>query len=203
MSRQPGRARAGYPHCVSDPIILGYDPQTLRELIDVEAAEARLAEVAPYRSLTALNEQVVLLRLLDRLDEAFEVAQLAYRQSRFTGAREDALAARIRRAQVQHRQGRLEPALVELSGAVDEAISHEWHQHAGSALHSRGRIRFELGDYAAALADFEQALQEREHEGTPHGQVEATTYAIRATRAIIEGEEHPRSEGGRIAPLDA
>lgn len=177
-----------------DPIILGYDPETLRELVDVAAAEARLDEVREFRSLAALNEQVVLLRVLDRLDEAFEVAQAAYRQSRFTGAREDALAARIRRAQVQHYQGKLDAALVELSGCVDEAIVHDWHEHAGFALQHRGKLRFEQHDFNGALEDFELALEHREREGIPAHQVESTKFAMRATRAILEGAETPLDE---------
>ena len=188
-----------------EPIILGYDPATLRERIDADAAEARLAEIRPFRSLMALNEQVALLRMLGRLDEAFEIAQTAYRQSRFTGAREDALAARIRRAQVQHAQGKLDVALVELSGCVDEAITHEWHEHAGFALHHRGRMRFEQGDLNGALADFEQALVERAHDGVPAHQVESTKFAIRATRALQDGSSEPLESHATesIPPLEA
>lgn len=177
-----------------EPIILGYDPETLRERIDVGAAEARLAEVRQFRSLAALNEQVALLRMLDRLDEAFDIAQAAYRQSRFTGAREDALAARIRRAQVQQYQGKLDTALVELSGCVDEAVLHEWHEHAGFALQHRGKVKFEQGDYRAALEDFVLAQEHREHEGIPPNQLESTKFAVRATRAIIDGGELPPDE---------
>lgn len=198
---------AGYPRRVPEPIILGYDPETLRERIDVEAAETRLADVQPFRSLAAMNEQVALLRMLGRLDEAFELAQAAYRQSRFTGAREDALAARIRRAQVQQYQGKLDAALIELSGCVDEAVTHEWHEHAGFALQHRGRVKFDQGDYRGALDDFERALEERGHEGIPPHQVESTTFAIRATRAIIDGSgataETDAAVRPGIPPLDA
>lgn len=189
-----------------DPIILGYDPETLRERVDVAAAEARLEEVRPFRSLAALNEQVVLLRLLDRLDEAFDVAQAAYRDSRFTGAREDALGARIRRAQVQHYQGKHDTALVELSGCVDEAIAHEWHELAGFALHYRGRLRFEQHDFAGALEDFELAVEQRDREGIPPHQLESTRFAVRATRAILDGAESPSDDepsGSGIPTLDA
>lgn len=177
-----------------EPIILGYDPETLRERVDVDAAEARLADVQAFRSLAALNEQVALLRLLDRLDEAFDVAQAAYRQSRFTGAREDALAARIRRAQVQHYQGKHDAALIELSGCVDEAIAHDWHEHAGFALQYRGRLRFEQHDFSGALEDFELALEHRDREGISAHQIESTKFAIRATRAILDGSETPADE---------
>lgn len=193
------------------PIILGYDPETLRERIDVTAAEARLAEILPFRSLTALNEQVALLRMLGRLDEAFDTAQAAYRQSRFTGAREDALAARIRRAQVQQFQGKHDVALTEMNGCVDEALTHEWHELAGFALQHRGKVHFELGELQEALADFEAALAERQHEGVPGNQLESTKYAIRVTRERLGGATEPADDvsstpadaGHGVSPLDA
>ena len=52
----------------------------------------------------------MLLRLLGRLDEAYEVANEAVRQARFTGDREQLLGARIRRAQVLQYQGKYEEA---------------------------------------------------------------------------------------------
>ena len=105
------------------PIILGYDPATLKERIDEDAATARLEEISHLRSLQALNERVTLLRLLGDVDGAYDTAQAAYRQSRFTGAREDALAARVRRGSVDLARGRTEDALRDLTGCVDEALS--------------------------------------------------------------------------------
>ena len=97
--------------------IIGYDPITLREKVDLLAAGARLAELGNLRSLAALNEKVALLRLVGRLDEAWEIANEALRQSRFTGNREQAVASRIRRAQVLQFQGKLEEAVSELTTA--------------------------------------------------------------------------------------
>lgn len=184
------------------PIILGFDPATLRERIDTDAAQARLAEIGRYRSLTALNERVTLLRLLDRLDEAFEVAQMALRQSRFTGSREDSLAARIRRAQVMHAQGKLEPALHELTGCVEEAVAHEWAPLAGFALQQRGKVRFELGDFQEALDDFERAAAYRQADGVPQDQERASRYAVRVARARLEGGDAPADDEEPIRSID-
>lgn len=169
------------------PIILGYDPDTLREHIDVAAAEARLEQISHLRSLAALNERVALLRMLGHLDAAFDEAQAAYRQSRFTGAREDALAARIRRAVVQQYQGKTDQALRELDGCVDEARTHEWMTLAAFALQHRGKTHFDRGEFDAALADFELALKFRTDIEAPIDQVESSKFAIRAVRAKLDG----------------
>lgn len=171
------------------PIILGYDPETLRERIDVAAAEARLAQIAHLRSLAATNERVALLRMLGRLDDAFDDAQSAYRQSRFTGAREDALAARIRRAVVQQYQGKTEVALRELDGCVDEARTHEWSGLAAFALQHRGKTHFDRGELEAALQDFEEALKLRSEGQSPADQIESSKFAVRVVRDRLRGEE--------------
>lgn len=171
------------------PIILGYDPDTLRERIDVAAAEERLAQIAHLRSLAATNERVALLRMLGRLDEALEAAQDAYRQSRFTGAREDALAARVRRAVVHQYQGKAETALRELDGCVDEARTHEWTALAAFALQHRGKTRFDLGELELALADFEEALRLRTEAGAQADQIESSKFAVRVTRDRLRGDE--------------
>ena len=38
-------------------LILGYDPETLREQVDLDACDARLAELGEQRSLQALLER--------------------------------------------------------------------------------------------------------------------------------------------------
>lgn len=183
-------------------IILSFDPHTLRERIDVDAANERLAEVEMYRSLTALNQQVTLLRLLGRYDEAFDKAQAAARQSRFTGSREDSLEARIRRAQVEHYRGKLDTALGELTNCVDEAIAHEWSALAGFALFNRGRLHFEMDRPEEALADFERALKFREADSTAIEQTVATKFAIRAVRAKIEGHSVPDDQPEPLSTID-
>jgi tetratricopeptide (TPR) repeat protein len=189
---------------VSDsPIILGYDPETLRERIDADAATARLEEISKFRSLAALNEQVALLRMLGRLDEAFERAQTAARQSRFTGSREDSLAARVRRAQVTQYQGKLEAALGELTNCVEEAVAHDWAELAGFALQHRGKVLFELERYDEALADFERALKFRESDGIPADQKNSTKFAIRVVRAKLEGAGTPDEFDEPVTSINA
>ncbi|MFD2674528.1 tetratricopeptide repeat protein [Gulosibacter bifidus] len=184
------------------PIILSFDPETLRERIDVDAANERLAEAERFRSLTALNEQVTLLRLLGRYDEAFDKAQAAARQSRFTGSREDSLEARIRRAQVEHYRGKLETALGELTNCVDEAVAHEWGALAGFALYNRGKVHVELERLDDALHDFERALKFREADSNAGDQVDATKFAIRAVRAKIEGHSAPDEQAEPFSAID-
>lgn len=193
--------RAGTLHRVSAaPIILGYDPETLRERIDPEAALARLEVVQQFRSLSAMNERVSLLRLLGRLEEAFELAQAAYRQSMFTGSREDILAARIRRAVVTQFQGeqdpaKLELAVSELTTCAEEALSRDWHVLAGFALQHRGKVHFDRADYQAALADFEQAEVLRRRDGVPPDQLASTQFALQVVRELLG------SPGGAPAPV--
>ena len=184
------------------PIILSFDPQTLRERIDVDAANERLAEIERYRSLTALNQQVTLLRLLGRYDEAFDKAQAAARQSRFTGSREDSLEARIRRAQVDHYRGKTDTALGELTNCVDEAVAHEWGTLAGFALYNRGKLLFELDQLEEALADFERALKFREADSQAVDQTTATKFAIRAVRAKLEGHSSPDEQTEPFTAID-
>ncbi|WP_125106951.1 tetratricopeptide repeat protein [Gulosibacter massiliensis] len=185
------------------PIILGYDPETLRERIDMDAATARLEEISQFRSLAALNEQVALLRMLDRLDEAFDKAQDAARQSRFTGSREDSLAARVRRAQVTQYQGKLDLSLNELTNCVEEAIAHDWAELAGFALQHRGKVLFELERYDESLADFERALKFREGDGIPADHANSTKFAIRVVRAKLEGDRTPDEFDEPITSINA
>ena len=49
-------------------IILGYDPTTLREKVDLVAAGERLDELGEQRNTAALNEKIGLLRLVGRTD---------------------------------------------------------------------------------------------------------------------------------------
>lgn len=198
-ARSPTPAvRAGTLQRVSAaPIILGYDPETLRERIDPEAARARLDVVQQFRSLAAMNERVSLLRLLGRLDEAFDLAQAAYRQSMFTGSREDILAARMRRAVVTQFQGeedpaKLELAISELTTCAEEALSRDWHVLAGTALQHRGKVHFDRGDYQAALADFEQAEVLRRRDGVPPDQLASTQFALQVVRELLgSGDRTP------------
>ncbi|WP_291057524.1 hypothetical protein [Herbiconiux sp.] len=166
-------------------IITGYDMTTLREKVDVRAASERLDELGQLRSLSALNEKVVLLRLLGRLDEAFTIANEAVRQARFSGDREQALGARIRRAQVQQFQGKYPSALQELGLCVEEAQTHEWGTLEATATLSRGKVHFETGDFDAALVDFKAAVFLMERLGASIDQLESSLVAVAVTESFL------------------
>ena len=168
-------------------IILGYDPGTLREKVDLAAAGRRLDELGELRSLSALNERVSLLRLVGRLDEAWDAANEALRQSRFAGDREQLALARIRRAVVQQHMGKLEPAIVELSGVVNEAHAHDWHSVEAYALQQRGTVRFDQKEFPLALVDFRAALDLRLHIESSPDQVESSMIAIAVTESFLDG----------------
>ena len=87
--------------------------------------------------------------MLDRLDEAFEIANQALRQARFTGDRQDFVLCRVRRAQVMQFQGKLEEAASELTQCVLESETHEWNLTAAFARETRGKVHFEQDDPTA------------------------------------------------------
>ncbi|MDA3805965.1 hypothetical protein PED38_14275 [Clavibacter sp. CT19] len=169
-------------------IIIGYDRDTLREKVDLRAAGERLDELENLRSLSAITEKVALLRMLSRLDEAWDMANAAVRQARFTGDRETLLACRIRRAQVQQYQGKLDIALQDLGGCVDEARAHEWYALEAFALQHRGKVHFDRGDYRLALSDFEDAYTLRTREGLPSDQLESSALAIDVAKERIAAQ---------------
>ena len=158
---------------------------TLREKVDLQAAVDRLDELGKLRSLSELNEKVVLLRLLDRLDEAFTIANEAVRQARFSGDREQALGARIRRAQVQQYQGKYTAALQELGLCVEEAQTHEWGTLEAVATLSRGKVHFEMEDYEAALVDFKAAVFLMERLGASIDQLDSSLVAVAVTESLL------------------
>ncbi|GAA2241450.1 hypothetical protein N1031_12145 [Herbiconiux moechotypicola] len=164
-------------------IITGYDTATLRETIDEGAVSARLRELGQLRSLSALNEKVVLLRVSGRVDEAWPIANEALRQARFSGDREMALGARIRRAQVQQYQGKLAAALQELGLCVEEAQTHEWGTLEAAATFARGRVLFDLGDFDGALVDFKSTVFAMERQGASLDQLEGPLMGVAAAEA--------------------
>lgn len=153
--------------------------------MDLRKAGERLDELGELRSLSALNEKVSLLRLVGRLDEAWETSNEAVRQARFTGNREQLLASRIRRAQVQQYQGNLDDAQAELSHCVLEAETHEWSKIAAVARQHRGRVHFEQGDLDAALADFTAVVFLLEKAGASAGQIDTSLIAVAVVESFI------------------
>ena len=140
------------------------------------------------RSLSALNEKTVLLRLLGRLDEAIEIGNEAVRQARFTGDREQLLGARIRRAQVLQYQGKTDEAVVELTGCVDEARGREWTALEAFAIQSRGKVYFDTGDYENALSDMTAAVFLREKLGASPAEIQAALTAVAVVQSALDAQ---------------
>ena len=185
-TRPPPAAPLGRP--VKDTIltiIIGYDAVTLREKVDLPAAAERLHDLGQLRSLSALNEKVTLLRLLDRLDEAFEIANQALRQARFTGDRQDFVLCRIRRAQVMQFQGKLEEAAAELTQCVLESETHEWSLTAAFARETRGKVRFEQHELEGSLNDLTAAVFQREKAGASPDELESALIAVAVVESFI------------------
>jgi tetratricopeptide (TPR) repeat protein len=174
---------------MSDSIIIGYDPVTLREKVDESALEARLDELGQLRSSDALNERVALLRLAGRLDEAWDVANEAVRQARFGGDRERLLLARVRRAQVQQFTGKLDAALVDLTSCVNEARAHDWASAEAFALQHRGKVNFELGNIPESLRDFRDALTIRVRIHSSPDMIDSSMIAIAVAEQVLESQD--------------
>lgn len=177
-------------------IIIRHDPATLREEIDVAAAEERLAEIGALRSLAALTEKAELLRLLDRVDEAWDVANEAVRRTRFSGDRAELLTARVRRARLMQLRGRTDEALSELALCVEEARTHEWHLEHSFALKHRALAFFELGEYGRAARDFDAATALGERVGVPEEELELARLGFSAASEFQdESARGPRTDG--------
>ena len=91
-------------------LILGYDPETLREQVDLDACDARLAELGDQRSLQALLERVWLLKVLGRLEDALVISEESVRVARMAGTRKDLLRSRILHATINQWRGALAAA---------------------------------------------------------------------------------------------
>ena len=143
--------------------ILGYDPETLREKVDLPACRERLDEIGEQRSLPALLERVWLLKVLDRAEDALVLSEQSVRVARMGGTRKDLLRARILHATVLQRRGARAAAIQELTMCAEE---------------HRGKVHFDAGDYEDARADFKKALFLRQESGTPDDQLESTLLAI-------------------------
>jgi tetratricopeptide (TPR) repeat protein len=166
----------------------------LRERVDLRAAGDRLDELGSLRSMSALNEKTVLLRLLDRLDEALTIGTEAVRQARFTGDREQLIGARIRRAQVLQYLGKFDEAVVELSDCVTEARGREWTALEAFAIQSRGKVYFDMKEYDNALSDMTAAVFLREKLGASPAEIEGALTAVAVVQALSEAR---RDDAGR------
>lgn len=160
--------------------IHGYDPETLREIIDPAECRARLAEIGQQRSLPALLERVWLLKVLGELDEALSLSEQAVRLARMSGTRKDLLRARILHASVQHWRGAYAAAEYELSTCADEAEGQGWGSIAAFALQHRGKTRYDAGDINGARADFKRTLFLRQDAGATDAELEPTLLCVEA-----------------------
>ncbi|MGO4534667.1 hypothetical protein [Leifsonia sp. 2MCAF36] len=136
----------------------------------------------------------MLLRLLDRLDEAHEVANEAVRQARFTGDREQLLGARVRRAQILQYQNKADEAVVELTGCVDEARGREWTALEAFAIQNRGKVYFDTGDYENALADMTAAVFLREKLGASPAEIQAALTAVAVVQSALDAQRGTSSD---------
>lgn len=160
--------------------IHGYDPETLREIVDPAECRDRLAEIGPQRSLPALLERVWLLKVLGELDDALMLSEQAVRLARMSGTRKDLLRARILHASVQHWRGAYAAAEYELSTCADEAEGQGWNAIAAFALQHRGKTRYDAGDIDGARADFKQTLFLRQETGASDAELEPTMQCVEA-----------------------
>ena len=160
--------------------IKGYDPETLREIVDLQECRERLEELGGQRSLAAILERVWLLKVLDRLDDALVVSEEAVRLARMAGTRKDLLRARVLHATVQQFRGAHAAAVHELNMCVEEAEGQGWAALAAFACQHRGKTFYDAGDFASARVDFKKALFLRQEAGAPEDQLESTLLAIEA-----------------------
>ncbi|KAA9089014.1 hypothetical protein [Microbacterium radiodurans] len=160
--------------------ILGYDPDTLREIVDPEQCSDRLDEIGEQRSLPSLLERVWLLKVLGRLDEALAVAEQAVRVARMGGTRKDLLRARVLHGTVLQNRGAYAAAIQEITTCAEEAEGQDWPLLAAFAYQHRGKVHYDADDYAAARTDFKRALFLRQEGGAPEEQLESTLLAVDA-----------------------
>lgn len=160
--------------------ILGYDPDTLRETVDVRGCRERLDEIGEQRSLPSLLERVWLLKVLDRPEDALVLSEQSVRVARMGGTRKDLLRSRILHATVQQRLGAYAAAVQELTTCAEEAEGQGWASIAAFAVQHRGKAHYEAGEYEPARTDFKSALFLRQESGAGNDQLESSLLAIDA-----------------------
>lgn len=160
--------------------IRGFDPQTLREIVDVHQCRERLDELGDQRSLPALLERVWLLKVTGDLDEALSVSEQSVRVARMGGPRKDLLRARVLHATVLQVRGAYAAAIQELTTCGEEAEGQGWSALAAFAYQHRGKVHYDVADFVNARADFKRALFLRQESGAPESDLESTLTAIDA-----------------------
>ena len=159
-------------------LIQGYDPDTLRELVDPRECLTRLAEIENQRSLPVLLERVWLLKVLDRLDEALELADETVRQARMAGTRKDLLRARVLHATVLQNRGAHAAAAQELATCASEAEGQGWAGIAAFAHQHHGKNAYEARDFEQARESFKRSLFLRRETGAEDRDLETVLLAI-------------------------
>jgi len=160
--------------------IRGYDAETLREIVDDRECRLRLEEIEDQRSFPALLERVWLLKVLDRLDDALVIAELAVRQARMAGTRRDLLRARILHATILQHRGQYAAADKELTTCIEEAEGQDWASIAAFAAQHRGKVHYDRGAYDQARSDFKRALFLRQEAGASDDQLQTALQAVDA-----------------------
>jgi hypothetical protein len=160
--------------------IKGFDPDTLRELVDERECADRLEEIGEQRSLPALLERVWLLKVLGRFDDSLVLSEQSVRVARMAGTRKDLLRARILHASVMQVRGAFAAAEQELTTCAEEAEGQGWSGIAAFAYQHRGKVNFDAGEFDAARTDFKRALFLRQDAGASDEQLESTLLAIDA-----------------------
>lgn len=160
--------------------IRGYDPDTLREIVDERECRERLAEIGDQRSLPALLERVWLLKVTGRLQDALVISEESVRVARMAGTRKDLLRARILHATILQWSGAYSAAEHELTTCAEEAEGQSWAPIAAFAYQHRGKVRFDAHEFDDARSDFKRALFLRQESGASDEQLESTLLAIDA-----------------------
>ncbi|QTV80090.1 hypothetical protein [Microbacterium sp. NIBRBAC000506063] len=180
--------------------IKGYDPETLREVVDPSQCRERLEEIEEQRSLPALLERVWLLKMLDRLEEARALSEESVRVARMAGTRKDLLRARVLHATVLQHQGAHEAAAQELDACATEAEGKGWANLAAFACQHQGRNLYDAGDFEAAREAFKRSLFLRHGAGAEDRRIETALLAIDAAerRRDLEPVAPGASVGGAV-----
>jgi DNA relaxase NicK len=95
--------------------------------------------------------------------------------------------ARVRRAVVAQYRGKLDTAIVELSGCAAEAQAHDWAAVEAEALQARGKVRFDQKEFALALEDFRGAMTQRLRVNSSTEELETSMIAIAVTESFLDG----------------
>lgn len=158
--------------------IRGYDSDTLREQVDEIECAQRLVEIESQRSLPAMLERVWLLKVLDRLDDAYALSEETVRVARMAGTRKDVLRARVLHATILQYRGAHSAADQVLMTCATEAEGQGWTSIAAFAHQHHGKNALEAGDFEQARESFKQELFLRRESGAAERELETVLLAI-------------------------